>query len=441
MVKKISLALLLILALAGRAPASVQPLLNDDGLYVIESVEQLKLFRDAVNNGWADLNAVLSGDLDLGGQSWTPIGNSEDTAYNGSFNGGEFFLRGLSVRGGEPLLGLFGCLDYGSVVSNLNVEGALIVFGGGTGVSAGVIAGKGKGIIDNCSVIKSKVNITVDEENTEKASAAAGAVAGYNHEGIIIDCVSRQNDIHISGSRTNDFETTAGGICGMNLGTMPGMGLIMSCEARGNEIVIKAGNKCSGGGIMGTALGGIARRCETYGGKIAGSGHDNCSSALGGIIGMSILGSYLENCTVGGELLIHSDKGAAGTSIGGLAGELVGSSVSGCLVKDVILSASGKGAHSMGGIIGVLANGKISDCRVANILMPKHYEKTACLGAVAGLVLTLDGMGDDISRDIVIENIYFQKTIAGGVAIGNNRSSAETVTIPFDMTVSPDLFK
>lgn len=441
MVKKIFLAVLLVLTLVPGAAASTSPSVNSEGLYVIENAEHLKWFSEAVNSGLSELSAVLSGDLDLGGRSWTPVGNTENTAYSGNFNGGGYFIRGLSVRGEGICLGLFGFLDYGSIVSGLNVEGASVVLEGEGGGNAGVIAGTAKGIIENCSVIKSMVSINAGRAGAgeTKAGAAAGIIAGTNAEGVIIGCVSRQNYINVSGAAGNSLDVAAGSICGSNLGTVPGIGLIMNCGSLANEIVTEASEICSGGGITGKALGGSIRGCETYGGKLVGS---DCESyALGGIIGMSVIGSYLEDCHVGGGLLIRAYKGTKKCYVGGLAGELTGSSVSGCFVKDVVLSAKGDVAHTMGGITGVLSNGKISDCRVANVIMPKHEEATGFTGAVAGMAQKLADPFSGAGSDIIIENIYFERTIAGGITIGRNQASVEAVTIAFDMAVSPDLFE
>lgn len=71
-----------------------QPSQDENGYYLIESAEHLKWFRDQVNaseheqvdtNGDGQinmdddtvvrLNAKLTADIDLGGESWTPIGS------------------------------------------------------------------------------------------------------------------------------------------------------------------------------------------------------------------------------------------------------------------------------------------------------------------------------------------------------------------------------
>ena len=89
-----------------------QPSQDENGYYLIESAEHLKWFRDQVNaseheqvdtNGDGQinmdddtvvrLNAKLTADIDLGGESWTPIGEynngeePDEVRFGGYFDG------------------------------------------------------------------------------------------------------------------------------------------------------------------------------------------------------------------------------------------------------------------------------------------------------------------------------------------------------------------
>lgn len=99
--------------------------------YQISTADQLKLFRDIVNGtGGQALNrgacAVLTADIDLNNEPWTPIGKYTDDGtnnpYTGTFNGQGHTIKGLYVNLPDAAVGLFGCLN-GAAVRNLTVDG------------------------------------------------------------------------------------------------------------------------------------------------------------------------------------------------------------------------------------------------------------------------------------------------------------------------------
>lgn len=427
------LIIVLLIAISAAAPAAAgASAQNADRVYIIETAGHLKWFRKAVNDGVTGIHAILSCDIDLGGQSWRPIGDSEETAFKGSFDGRGHSIRGLSIRGEGQFLGLFGYLDNSGIVSNLRVENASIVFEGRGGASVGAVAGYSKGIIDACEVVKSSVRAAGNASRPDPVHA--GAVAGFNDDGVIINCVSEQNSVHIADKKNNRREVAAGGICGMNAGMMQGVGLIMNCESHSNEIIIATGRYeigCYGGGIAGLTVGGSIRECTVYGGKITSPVSTGSFLALGGVLGSSVGGCYIEKCAVDGDILIHSGEGSDLGGLGGLAGSLIRSNVSKCAVKGVILSATGSATHYVGGIAGSFGGGKISDCRVSGIVMPKNQDHVNFQGAVAG-ILFMSGNGG-----MMVENTWFHKAVAGGQAIGANRSMAEIDAKPFDAASAP----
>lgn len=429
--------LISLLILMATATASAAPMQNDDGAYVIESAEDLKWFRKSVGDGMTELNAVLSGDIDLGGQSWHPIGDSKDRAYNGYFDGRGYSVRGLSIRGEDRFLGLFGYLDINGVVSNLIVENAAIESVGDSGTSIGVIAGYSKGIIESCTVIKSSVRVKSAINRPEPIHA--GGIAGFNDDGIIIACISLQNKIDVFDETVDQREVAAGGICGMNIGLKQRVGLIIDCESRANEVIITTGNNnigSYGGGIVGVTLSGMIRRCSTYGGKVLNQAKGDSLSALGGILGASMRGSYIENCLVDGDILIRSDGGADLSYLGALSGSLIMSNVSECIVKNVIISAAEGAPHSIGGISGSFSGGKISDCRVASIIMPKNLDKANFQGAVTGVLFA---SGRDGPGLMMVENTWFHKSVANGLAIGINHTQATIDAKSFGDTSPPGM--
>lgn len=437
--KKYILAVVLAAAISGAACAESWPARNDRGYYIIENEEQLKWFRDAVNDGATELNALLAADIDLGGQAWVPVGRSEEVAYNGTFDGQGHLISGLSVFG-ERLSGLFGAADFGSGIANIRLRGANIFFTGDGEANAGVVVGLTRGIVQDCVVEKSILRIAAGER--EPRAIYAGGVVGTSEEGVVIGCVSRYNQIRLlNASPENGQNAAASGICGVNIGTLPGIGLIMNCESQSVEIVLDIGASAMnayGGGIVGLALGGIIRQCATLGGKIEAREFAGNSSGLGGVIGSSMLGSYIENCRVEGDLIILADGGSTEVNLGATAGDLLGSSLSGCRVKDVILSASGAVPHNLGGIAGVFSSGKISGCCVANLMLPTDRAGLYNVGAVAGVVLDIDIFGE--KGETIIEETFFQQTIAGGRPFGIYGATGEAGALPVDRAISHDIW-
>ena len=99
--------------------------------YQISTADQLRLFRDIVNGTGDQAQnrgacAVLTADIDLNNEPWTPIGKYTDDGtnnpYTGTFNGQGHTIKGLYVNLPDAAVGLFGCLN-GAAVRNLTVDG------------------------------------------------------------------------------------------------------------------------------------------------------------------------------------------------------------------------------------------------------------------------------------------------------------------------------
>ena len=68
--------------------------------------------------------AVLTADIDLNNEEWTPIGPSESSAYTGTFDGQGHTVRNLSITGDVKRAGLFGCV-IGGAIRKLTVAGSV----------------------------------------------------------------------------------------------------------------------------------------------------------------------------------------------------------------------------------------------------------------------------------------------------------------------------
>jgi hypothetical protein len=97
--------------------------------YLITSAEDLAYLAYTVNTGnlYAGTYFQLTGDIDLSGKNWDPIGNyvSNIEIFKGIFDGAGHTISGLSCDITTSYAGLFGRIES-SVIKNLNVKGPLV---------------------------------------------------------------------------------------------------------------------------------------------------------------------------------------------------------------------------------------------------------------------------------------------------------------------------
>ena len=182
--------------------------------YQISTADQLKLFRDKVNNVTKEADtqicAELTEDIDLNGEAWTPIGNyteGNQIYYEGTFDGGGHTVSGLNVTGKFRYVSLFGAVK-GGTIKNLTVAGNVShnYYSTGLDCHVGGIVGSAldAATIENCSN-----NCSV----TGSSSDYVGGIAGSNiNNARIIDCYN-------VGTITGTIKGT-GGVTGLNMGTI-----------------------------------------------------------------------------------------------------------------------------------------------------------------------------------------------------------------------------
>jgi len=179
--------------------------------YQISTADQLKLFRDIVN-GTGDqaqnrgAYAVLTANIDLNNEPWTPIGNytgENQIYYEGTFDGGGHTISGLNVTGEFVYAGLFGTVKDGTIKS-LTVAGKVSPSNSQC-IVGGIVGYASNAVIKNCSNHCSV---------TGRTTSIIGGIAGFNSSGAIIDCY---NVGTISGI---NYAEAIGGIVGSNSGTI-----------------------------------------------------------------------------------------------------------------------------------------------------------------------------------------------------------------------------
>ena len=73
-----------------------------NGVYEIYTIEELKLFRDAVNagNNFNGQTVKLMKSIDLNNEEWTPIGTNSTVAFRGTFDGNGQTISNLKITKG-----------------------------------------------------------------------------------------------------------------------------------------------------------------------------------------------------------------------------------------------------------------------------------------------------------------------------------------------------
>ena len=180
--------------------------------YQISTADQLKLFRDIVNgsNGQTQNRgayAVLTADIDLNNEPWTPIGNyteGNQIYYEGTFDGGGHTISGLNVTGEFVYAGLFGTVKDGTIKS-LTVAGKVSPSNPQC-IVGGIVGYASNAVIKNCSNHCSVTGHTAD---------IVGGIAGFNvDDAKIIDCYN------VGTICSAEFVEVGGGIVGHNAGTI-----------------------------------------------------------------------------------------------------------------------------------------------------------------------------------------------------------------------------
>lgn len=207
---------------------AVEPYTVDaEGHYTVRTAEGLQAWADAVGESSLrnPVNCTLAADIDMTGQSWTPIRTGNAREYTGVFDGN-----------GHTITGLGDCLleENEGEVRNLTLVNPTGLTLPGSIFSAGAVAGWNEGTIENCHVVGGSV----------KGDAYGGGIAGIN-KGTIRACSSSAT------VTTNGYTSRGGGIVGYNGGS------VLACYATGSvnagdgmEGAIAGENDNNYGGIM-----------------------------------------------------------------------------------------------------------------------------------------------------------------------------------------------
>ena len=250
-----------------------------EGNYTVDNEKGLKNLAKLVNEQWnLGINITLTGNIDLTGIDWTPIGIDYNHQYTGTFDGGGHTITGLAVTGSDQYAGLFGRIGSGGTVKNVTLKDVKIESNHSSG-NVGGVAGWSYGNIEYCSV-----------SGSVSSNSTAGGVVGYQSDGAITGCNS---------SATVKGMVRAGGVAGA---TNSGASLT-GCYATGSVSVENNTTSAAyAGGVVGSN-GASSTLTACYAtGSVTGSGSGTIYT--GGVTGTNDCGTltacYHANWTVSG---------------------------------------------------------------------------------------------------------------------------------------------
>lgn len=331
--------------------------------YKIGTAAQLAWFANAVNNGSRSACAVLTADIDLNGQKWTPIANGGvNNGYTGTFDGQGYIIHGICVTTGVSSRpqGLFGIIARTGTVRNVKAAGRILVR---QSSGAGLIAGENNGVLYNCEASAFLKN-SYSAGSTGSSVGNIGGIAGHMAAGYIENC--RAYGLFLANPESYD---------------------------EGN--LVNSSMLCQIGGIVGgmgasqEKDGCLVRYCEnhlqidcytfTYGNS------SPCGYAIGGIVGGSGIGKVRE--------CVNRAAVTGGYDVGGIVGSATpgeGASFSAAYVENrgtVRSGSSTAGGRGAGGILGKAGSEKTtggSSQYVGDVSLTHAYNSGAVSAAASG---------------------------------------------------------
>lgn len=352
--------------------------------YTITSAGQLAWIASQVNgessNSFEGKTIILNNDIDLAAHEWTPIGNSFEKGFKGTFDGNGKTISNMKIsitsnnEQEKVIGGLFGYILNDAVVKNVTIAGTSSIelsgnkeaFAGGIVALAQGITQENKkaafaGTIENChSAASISVSISPATANAKGSenSAVAGGIAGEVYAGGkkssdpdypgVINCSSSGNMT----STCTTTQTTNGVLSGGILGRAESV-KVQNCYSTGN-MTSTGGQTPYTGGIVGHVSYEVQiLDCYSTGTITSSSNRtEEAWGIAGGISGTISQNSVVKNCYATGDISVSLPNTTnAGSEVwaGGIVGygiNKAGSKIENCAALNGTISVSGNKSFS-----------------------------------------------------------------------------------------------
>ena len=192
------------------------------GNATIASASGMFAFANSVNaggNNYSGKTVTLAADIDLDNQDWEPIGQTGETQFNGTFDGGTYTISNLAINSKDQsdeshyASGLFGWTEVGTL-KNITIKGAKVEGGHLCAAVIGYVSGSVK--VESCKVSNAEINCaeqSTDDTDPEgdKAACIVGQVGGGpDVEGYItVSNCSAENSVVKAGRDAGQIVGTA----------------------------------------------------------------------------------------------------------------------------------------------------------------------------------------------------------------------------------------
>ena len=294
-----------------------------DDPYLISNGWELAYLAYQINYGNAaqynNKYYVLTADIDLGNVNWDPIGSiynasgvgETSKSFIGHFDGRGFTVYNLFINASKynfnRFFGLFGVVEAGGYVENVNVSGCNIVIDGDV-----------------------------------KGQVCCGGIAGRIVTATVANC---KVDGKISAS-TSSSGARVGGIVGITFARS----VIADCYAEVTVRGYSSDNNAFAGGIAGNIEDTTIARCWANA-TVSASGSGNVYVVSGGVVGYAHTSSVIYDCYSSGS--VSGSNRRVECRVGGVVGALGGATVTRCYSTCTVFSQSEDNAIA-GGIVGHL---------------------------------------------------------------------------------------
>ena len=227
----------------------------EDKPILINNCAQLAYLAQQVNSGtdYTGKYFKLTDDLNLAGKKWTPIGAEYSKPFKGKFDGNNHEIFGLKVEIDDWNVGLFGCINLGSV-KNVRICSGLVKTSGSC--AGGIVGDLYNSTMENCTA---SVNVSgsgnvgglagnISGSTVSNCHFLSGEIVGYDYVGGIVGHVQNSNKSTVKDCSANASvkgSECVGGLCGW-FGN--GDHEFSNCTMKGSVTVTK--NSC--GGLVGS---------------------------------------------------------------------------------------------------------------------------------------------------------------------------------------------
>ena len=274
--------------------------------YLISTIDTLMKFAESVNDGedYDRKYVALACDLDISGETWTPIGrvdHGKTSGFAGTFDGRGYTVSNLTCGTAKDAkeyeaVGFFGVIAEGGTVKNLNVHinkiytdydlGSYIISGGGL---AGIL--EENAVIDHCSVSGGNQVISVNAGS----KAAIGGLVGQMESGSLVANSWTDVGLNYGTISMEKADIYMGGICGKQAANS----LIANSASFGSVPGMLYDGTLYVGGLAGYTSGALYNcytSSLTKAQKLSVAASEFATTAIGHLIGASETGAALYDC-------------------------------------------------------------------------------------------------------------------------------------------------